>query len=148
MLPLQKGLDAFLSQDREPVPARAGRVSDMSGSTSRAVDPLKVIIIGAGIGGLALAQILISAPNTQVTCYERNASIDDGVVGFRVMLSGSTLSTLKRKLCSEVWAHFALGIGVQPEEGEKIEFFKGSGDKMFTWTSDPTKVMFFGALIG
>ncbi|KAL5346723.1 hypothetical protein ACLOAV_004591 [Pseudogymnoascus australis] len=114
----------------------------MSGSTAKAVDPLKVIIIGAGIGGLALAQILISAPKTQVTCYERNASIDDGVVGFRVMLSGSTLSTLKRELCSEVWAHFALSIGVQPEGGDKIEIFKGNGDKLFTWDSDPTKDQF------
>ncbi|KFY82597.1 hypothetical protein V498_08534 [Pseudogymnoascus sp. VKM F-4517 (FW-2822)] len=103
MLPLQKGLDAFLSQDREQIPALAGRLSDMSGSTSKAVDPLKVIIIGAGIGSLALAQILMLAPETQVTCYERNASLDDGIVGFRVMLSGSTLALLKRKLSNEVW---------------------------------------------
>ena len=142
MLPVQKGLDTFLSQDTKPVPPQAGRVSDMSGSTSRVVDPLKVIIIGAGIGGLALAQILISAPKIQVTCYERNSSIDNGVIGFRVMLSGSTLSMLKRKLPSEIWASLALGIGVQPEGGEKIEFFKGNGDKLFTWDSDPTKDQF------
>ncbi|KFY67397.1 hypothetical protein V496_01588 [Pseudogymnoascus sp. VKM F-4515 (FW-2607)] len=142
MSPLQKGLDAFLSQDREKIPALAGRVSDMSGSTSKAVDPLKVIIIGAGIGGLALAQILMLAPEIQVTCYERNASLDDGIVGFRVMLSDSTLALLKRKLSNEVWAHVALGIGVQPAGGEKVEFFKENGDKLFTWDSDPTKNQF------
>ncbi|OBT57513.1 hypothetical protein VE04_01598 [Pseudogymnoascus sp. 24MN13] len=114
----------------------------MSGSTSKVVDPLKVIIIGAGIGGLALAQMLISDPKIQVTLYERNFSIDDGVVGFRVMLSGSTLLMLKRKLSSEVWASLALGIGVQPEGGEKIEFLKGNGDKLFTWDSDPIKDQF------
>ncbi|OBT64269.1 hypothetical protein VE03_06813 [Pseudogymnoascus sp. 23342-1-I1] len=111
----------------------------MSGSTSNVVDPLRVIIIGAGIGGLALAQMLTSAPNIQVTFYERNSSMDDGVAGFRVMLSGSTLAMLKRKLSSEVWASLALGIGLQPEGGEKIEFLKGNGDKLFTWDSDPTK---------
>lgn len=112
MLPVQKDLGNFLSLDRKPVSPQAGRVSDMSGSTSKVVDPLKVIIIGAGIGDLALAQMLISAPTIQVICYERNSSIDDGVVGFRVMLSGSTLSMLKRKLSSEVWASLALGIWV------------------------------------
>jgi 2-polyprenyl-6-methoxyphenol hydroxylase-like FAD-dependent oxidoreductase len=114
----------------------------MSGSTSNAVDSLKVIIVGGGIGGLALAQMLTSAPQTQVTCYERDAGLDDGIVGFRVMLSGSTLALLKQKLGSEVWAHVALGIGVQPAGGEKVDFFKGNGDKLFTWDSDPTKDQF------
>ncbi|KAL5353459.1 hypothetical protein ACLOAV_001496 [Pseudogymnoascus australis] len=98
----------------------------MSGSTSNVVDPLRVIIIGAGIGGLALAQMLTSAQNIQVTLYERNSVRDDGIAGFRVMLSGSTLSMLKRKL----------------SRGEKIEFLKGNGDKLFTWDSDPTKDQF------
>ncbi|KFY45130.1 hypothetical protein V495_03107 [Pseudogymnoascus sp. VKM F-4514 (FW-929)] len=114
----------------------------MSGTTSDDVDPLKVIIIGAGIGGLTLAQILNSAPGIEVKCYERYNVVDDRVVGFRVMLSSNTLATMKRKLHSDIWALLALGIGEQPEGGEKIEFFKGSGDKMFTWDSDPTKDQF------
>lgn len=111
----------------------------MTENMPNAADPLKVIIIGAGIGGLALAQVLMLAPAIQVTCYERNISSDDGVVGFRVMLSASTMAVLKRNVCSEVWAHLALGIGVQPEGGERVEFFKGSGDRLFIWDSDPTK---------
>lgn len=103
---------------------------------------LKVIIVGAGIGGLALAQMLMLAPETQVTCYERMANIDDRLVGFRVMLSGSTLAVLKRRLSSDAWAHLALGIGVQPEGGERVEFFKGDGEKLFTWDSDPTRDQF------
>lgn len=131
-----------MSQNRKPTSPQGGRVSDMSESTSKVVDPLRVIIIGGGIGGLALAQMLLPAPTIQVTCYERNSDIDDGVSGFRVMLSGSTLSMLKRKLSSEVWASLAIGIGAQPEGGEKIEFLKGNGDKLFTWDSDPTKDQF------
>lgn len=114
----------------------------MSSTTSNDADQLKVIIIGAGIGGLTLAQILNSAPGIQVACYERYEAIDDRVVGFRVMLSGTTLTMLKRKLKSDTWADLAFGIGEQPEGGEKIEFFKGNGDKMFTWDSDPTKDQF------
>jgi len=30
------------------------------------------------------------------------------------------------------WVHLALSIGEQPEGGEKVEFFKGNGDKMLT----------------
>ncbi|KFY06935.1 hypothetical protein V492_07601 [Pseudogymnoascus sp. VKM F-4246] len=111
----------------------------MSDTTPNGSDPLKVIIIGAGIGGLTLAEILNSAPGIQVTCYERHEVVNDRVVGFRVMLSGTTLGMLKRKLQSDIWAHLALGIGEQPQGGEKIEFFKGNGDKMFTWDSNPTR---------
>ncbi|KFY24117.1 hypothetical protein V493_05441 [Pseudogymnoascus sp. VKM F-4281 (FW-2241)] len=114
----------------------------MSGTTPSDVDPLKVVIIGAGIGGLALAQILNSAPGISVTCYERRDAAYDPVVGFRVMLSSTTLGTLKRKLESGTYAHLALGIGEQPEGGEKIEFFKGNGDKLFTWDSNPTTDQF------
>lgn len=60
-------------------------------------------------------------------------------VGFRVMLSGSTMAMLKREVCSEVWAHLALGISVQPGGGERVEFFKGSGYRLFIWNSDPLK---------
>lgn len=152
MLPLQKGREEILNQDKEPIPDHADprwteatnpdAESGMSGRTSNDVDPLKVIIIGAGIGGLTLAQLLMSAPGIRVTCYERSASLDDRLIGFRVMMSGSTLTILKRKLRNEVWAHLALGIGEQPEGGEKVEFLKGNGDKMFTWDSDPTKDQF------
>ncbi|OBT98594.1 hypothetical protein VE01_03494 [Pseudogymnoascus verrucosus] len=111
----------------------------MPGTTSSDIDSLKVIVIGAGIGGLVLAQILHSTPGIQLSCYERYKAIDDRVVGFRVMLSGTTLSMLKRKIKSDIWADLAFGIGEQPEGGEKIEFFKGNGNKMLTWDSDPTK---------
>ncbi|KFZ16714.1 hypothetical protein V501_02093, partial [Pseudogymnoascus sp. VKM F-4519 (FW-2642)] len=152
MLPLQKGLEAFLDQHTKPTPDHAdprdietngaGPKSDMPDRTSNDVKPLKVIIIGAGIGGLALAQLLMSAPGIHATCYERSDGVDDRLIGFRVMLSGSTLAMLKRKLSKEVWAHLALGIGETPEGGEKIEFFKGNGDKMFVWDSDPMKDQF------
>lgn len=139
MLPLQKTLAAFLEKGDE---ITCGGVDPNTPGTTSNDKQLKVIIIGAGIGGLALAQILDSAPGIKVACYERYKAIDDRVVGFRVMLSGTTLTMMKRKLKSEIWADLAFGIGEQPEGGEKIEFFKGNGNKMFTWDSDPTKDQF------
>ena len=151
MLRLKRGLGAFLCQHTKPILGDAdprdienGAVpeSDMPDKTSNDVKPLKIIIIGAGIGGLALAQLLMSAPGTQVTCYERTDGIDDPLIGFCVMLTGSTLAMLKRKLTKEAWAYLALSIGEVPEGGEKVEFFKGNGEKMFVWDSDPMKDQF------
>lgn len=103
---------------------------------------LRVCIIGAGLGGLTLAQLLMSSPGIKVTCYERSATLDDRLTGYRVMLSGSTLTTLKGKLWNEVWAHIALSIGEQPEGGQRLDFFKGNGDSLFTWDSDGMKDQF------
>ncbi|KFY98650.1 hypothetical protein V500_01589 [Pseudogymnoascus sp. VKM F-4518 (FW-2643)] len=112
MLPLQKGLEAFLDQHTKPIPnyvdprdietTGVGPKSDMLNRTSNDVKPLKIIIIGASIGGLALAQLLMSALGIHATCYERSDGVDDRLIGFCVMLSGSTLAMLKRKLSKEV----------------------------------------------
>lgn len=160
MLPLQEGLGAVLDRHKElalpdhsasthsdsssempartfeypPTPTTAA--SSAFSHSSFDAPPLRVIVIGAGVGGLTLAQLLRSAPNVHVTCYERNASINDRLTGFRVMLSGSTLATLKGKLWNEVWSSLALSIGEQPEGGQKIEFYKGSGENLLTWDSD------------
>lgn len=136
MLPLQKALEAFLDHDNYTAPF------DSSASSSPTGVPLRIIIIGAGIGGLALAQLLKSAPGVDLAVYERSASVNDRLVGFRVMLSGATLALLKRSLRREVWAMLALGIGEPPAGGEKIDFLKGSGKRMFTWDSDPTRDQF------
>lgn len=104
--------------------------------------PLRVCIIGAGLGGLTLAQLLMSSPSIKVTCYERSATLDDRLTGYRVMLSGSTLTTLKGKLWNEVWAHIALSIGEQPEGGQRYEFFKGSGESLFKWDSEGMRDQF------
>jgi 2-polyprenyl-6-methoxyphenol hydroxylase-like FAD-dependent oxidoreductase len=153
MLPLQKGLESILDRHKEePIPEDeqhketfldADSESDMPSRISNDRDSsLRVIIIGAGVGGLTLAQLLMSSPGIKVTCYERSATLDDRLSGFRVMLSGSTLTTLKGKLWNEVWSHIALSIGEQPEGGQRIDFFKGTGEKMFTWASEPMRDQF------
>ena len=60
MLPLQKGLEAFVDQHKEPIldhadprcteSTEAGPESNMPGRTPNGVEPL-VTMIGAGIGG-------------------------------------------------------------------------------------------------
>lgn len=107
------------------------RLASRPGSPSR----LRIAIVGAGLGGLTLAQLLSADPNIDVTLYERSASLDDRLTGYRVMLSGTTLTTLKAKLSPAVWAAVALSIGEQPSGGQRIEFSKGSGERLFTWDS-------------
>ncbi|KFX99556.1 hypothetical protein O988_03791 [Pseudogymnoascus sp. VKM F-3808] len=116
--------------------------SDIPSKTTDGVEMFKVIIMGTSIGGLALAQLLMSVPGILVTYYESGASVGDRLIESHVMLSGSTLKMLRHKLRNEVWAHLALGIGRQPEGGGKVAFFKENGDKMLTWESYPTKDQF------
>lgn len=157
MLPLQPGLSAVLQDrhydtnpnSRDPEHSETFLDLDTDSEVDmparvleEGADPLRVIIIGAGLGGLTLAQLLMASPGIRVTCYERSATLDDRLTGFRVMLSGSTLTTLKGKLWNEVWAHIALSIGEQPEGGQKLDFFRSNGDKLFSWDSDPIRDQF------
>lgn len=75
---------------------------DIPDRTLNNAKPLKVIIIGGGISGLTLAQLLMSAPGIHVRCYEHSDGVDDGLVRFRVMLLGLTLVMLKCKLTKDV----------------------------------------------
>lgn len=129
------GTTANISATSTPI---VPKMASQEAPTSR----LRVCIIGAGLGGLTLAQLLMSSPGIKVTCYERSATLDDRLTGYRVMLSGSTLTTLKGKLWNEVWAHIALSIGEQPEGGQRLEFFKGSGESLFNWDSEGMRDQF------
>lgn len=100
------------------------------------VKPLRVIIVGGGLGGLALGQLLRDVPYIDLTLYERSRSSIDRLSGFRVMLSSFVLKNLKGKLRREVWRKIMTSIGTQPPEGQEICFMKSNGEALYTWAPD------------
>lgn len=111
-------------------------------SKSSFVEPLRVIVIGGGIGGLTLGQLLQPQPNIKVTVYERSDDAEDRLCGYRVMLSSFVLANLKAKLPKEVWKRIAFSVGLQPEQGQELSFIKGDGTKMYTWDPEELRDQF------
>ncbi len=85
---------------------------------------LRVAVIGGGIAGLTLGQLLRDTPNVEVTVYEKSVESVDRLCGYRVMLSSFVLQNLQAILPSGVWAKVAGSIGVQPTSGQELRFFK------------------------
>jgi 2-polyprenyl-6-methoxyphenol hydroxylase-like FAD-dependent oxidoreductase len=85
---------------------------------------LRVGIIGGGLGGLTLAQLLVDKPNIQVTVYERSQDSVDRLYGYRVMLSYFVLQNLQATLRRDVWSRVASSIGTHTEGGEELRFMK------------------------
>jgi NAD(P)-binding Rossmann-like domain len=86
--------------------------------------PLRVAVIGAGLGGLALGQLLQDAPNIQVTVYEKSLALDS-LSGYRIMMSHFVLRRLHASLLKDIWRKIALSIGVSPRDGHELTFMKG-----------------------
>jgi hypothetical protein len=88
-------------------------------------EPLvRVAVVGGGLGGLALGQLLHDVPNIQITVYERSVDSVDRLCGYRVMLSYFVLQKLQATLRKEVWARIASSIGVHPKDGQELAFMK------------------------
>jgi hypothetical protein len=83
----------------------------------------RVAVIGGGLGGLTLGQLLHGAANLQVTVYERSMG-PDRLSGYRVMLSQFVLKKLQTSLRAEAWARVALSIGSSPKDGHELSFMK------------------------
>ncbi|KAM3075761.1 hypothetical protein ACMFMG_007887 [Clarireedia jacksonii] len=103
---------------------------------------LRVIIIGGGLSGLTLGQLLTDAPNVKVTLYERSRGPVDRLSGYRVMLSSFVLRNLKGKLQHDVWKEIAPSIGAQPVGGQEMCFVKSNGDPIFTWLPEEIQDQF------
>ncbi|KAH6714315.1 hypothetical protein BKA61DRAFT_551754 [Leptodontidium sp. MPI-SDFR-AT-0119] len=104
---------------------------------------LRVIIIGAGIGGLALAQLLHRVPNISITVYEKRArDSPDNLTGFRVMLSSFVARNLKASLPVPVAQAFHDSIGAQPLQGQEMKFVQGNGRELCKWRPDEVKDQF------
>ncbi|KAI9644977.1 hypothetical protein NHQ30_007012 [Ciborinia camelliae] len=104
--------------------------------------PLRVIIIGGGLSGLTLGQLLMDIPSIRVTLYERSKGPVDRLSGYRIMLSSFVLRNLKGKLQHDVWQEIAPSIGIQPDGGQEMNFVKSNGDAIFTWLPEEIQDQF------
>ncbi|QSZ29892.1 hypothetical protein DSL72_004410 [Monilinia vaccinii-corymbosi] len=104
--------------------------------------PFRVIIIGGGLSGLTLGQLLTDVPSIRVTLYERSRGPVDRLSGYRIMLSSFVLRNLKGKLQHDVWHEIAPCIGIQPAGGQEMSFVKGNGEEIFTWLPEEIQDQF------
>ncbi|KAF7553556.1 hypothetical protein G7Z17_g3562 [Cylindrodendrum hubeiense] len=91
--------------------------------------PLRVVIIGAGVGGLVLAQLLRNNPKFSVTVYERGSK-EEGVsslTGFRILLSKEMLAALRSRLPASVRDLLEKSVGIQPPGGQSIALLDEKG---------------------
>lgn len=74
-------------------------------SPSRITTPTQVLIIGGGLGGLALAQGLkkVSIP---FHIFEQDPSADFRAQGYRIKINGEGAAALKQVLTPELWQYF------------------------------------------
>jgi 2-polyprenyl-6-methoxyphenol hydroxylase-like FAD-dependent oxidoreductase len=72
--------------------------------------PLRVLVIGGGIGGLALAQALTSS-DVHVEVYERNAEAADWLQGYRIHVNQFGSRALHRCLPPAQWETFVATSG-------------------------------------
>jgi hypothetical protein len=106
-------------------PQTSSSWSSWSSSSLTSNEPLlRVGIIGGGLGGLTLGQLLYNTPNVQVTVYERSEQAVDRLCGYRVMLSYFVLQNLQAAFRREVWTRVASSIGTHAEGGEELRFMK------------------------
>lgn len=68
-------------------------------------EPMNVVIIGAGTGGLCLAHGLKQA-GINVTVYERDRTRTDGLQGYRVGINAHGIASLKACLPPDLFASF------------------------------------------
>jgi 2-polyprenyl-6-methoxyphenol hydroxylase-like FAD-dependent oxidoreductase len=68
--------------------------------------PLRVLIIGAGIGGLTLGHALRSAGGIDVRIYERNRTPGDWLDGYRININPHGAGALHRCLPRPLWQAF------------------------------------------
>jgi len=76
---------------------------------------MRVLVIGAGIGGLALAQALRRS-DIDVAVFERGAAADDWPTGYRIHVNTSGTRALEASLPEALFEQFCAA-SAQPGEG-------------------------------
>ena len=84
--------------------------------------PLRVCIVGGGVGGLVLGQLLRENPKFEVTIYERDPPERpaSSLAGFRILVSPPMLQALRAKLPKDTAEYFEDAIGLQPIHGHSL----------------------------
>lgn len=109
--------------------------------------PLRVLIIGAGIGGLALGQALVAAGGVDVQICERNRTATDWLDGYRININPDGSRALHECLPPALWEAFVAtssapsgGITFRTEQLQ--ELFTITRDDMTGGSSDPADGQF------
>ncbi|RGP78931.1 hypothetical protein FLONG3_2836 [Fusarium longipes] len=98
-------------------------------ATIRAIHP----VIGGGIAGLIIGQLLSAAPGIDVHVYERYEN-EDSLSGYRIQLSLEILDLLKTHLPAETWTKVLSSVGKTPKEGYYHScFVKPNGHVFYTY---------------
>ena len=104
--------------------------------------PLRVLIVGAGIGGLALGQALVAAGDVDVRLCERNPDAAAWLDGYRLNINPDGARALHRCLLTPMWEAFVAtsptppgGISFRTERLR--ELFTVSREDMTGGSTDP-----------
>lgn len=105
---------------------------------------MKVLVIGAGTGGLALAQRLKQA-GVEVAVFERDRTRTDGLFGYRVGISPDGGRALRDCLPPELFAAFEATVAITPQYSSFItekgrDLFVVGPDDMPPADDDPAAV--------
>ncbi|HEY0816577.1 MAG TPA: NAD(P)/FAD-dependent oxidoreductase [Pseudonocardia sp.] len=95
--------------------------------------PLRVLIVGAGIGGLALGHALVAAGGIDVQICERNRHAADWLDGYRININPHGARALHECLPPTLWAAF-VATSTTPPGG--ITFRTERLHELFTITRD------------
>src|SRR4051794_452383 len=95
--------------------------------------PLRVLIVGAGIGGLTLGQALVAAGGIDVHICERNRDAADWLDGYRININPDGSRALHRCLPPALWEAF-VATSTAPPGG--ITFRTEQLQELFTITRD------------
>ena len=110
-----------------------------------------VLILGAGISGLALAQGLLKT-NIPFRIYERDTRFNLRAQGYRVRIQGPGIEALQSVLSPELFSRLEASCAINAQGGvgagtklnalnaeEMASFFGKGGPPKFAWTAGPGK---------
>ncbi|KAH9897331.1 hypothetical protein F4778DRAFT_745289 [Xylariomycetidae sp. FL2044] len=94
----------------------------------------RVAIIGGGLGGLSLAQVLRTNSRLRVTVYERQSDCTDRLAGYRIQMERAALDRLKAATAPAMADAIERSVAPQPPEGQHLGFMRATDKKLLmTW---------------